>query len=388
MECIIYFSQNLEKNISPVTNIASIPLINRILLSCIRAGVTKFYLLGAPREEITTTIKSDPRINKPWEWIQNTNNISNKNILFYSNEYLVNHKVLSNFLEKSGDTQNILSINKEKIAVAIVEKNLIETYSNSLEQKIFSLPAYETTGFSLKISQPIKKVETRLLNSLQSPLEGTVDVYFNRPLGRLITLPLVKLKANPNLVSIFSILTGIIGSILLVNYEYWITITASLLIQISAIIDCIDGDIARIQFRESTLGKWLDITGDNIVNIMIFISLALREYRLFHNWTPIIFGAMLAGGTIISFLLVIYSKVHLPKISKEGQNSDILANLQNFIDKLTNRDFTVLIIIGAIIGNFTWFLWLAAIGIQFFWLLLLFLVIMAQKKLMCCSKIK
>ena len=132
MECIIYFSQNLEKNISPVTNIASIPLINRILLSCIRAGVTKFYLLGAPREEITTTIKSDPRINKPWEWIQNTNNISNKNILFYSNEYLVNHKVLSNFLEKSGDTQNILSINKEKIAVAIVEKNLIVTYSNSL----------------------------------------------------------------------------------------------------------------------------------------------------------------------------------------------------------------------------------------------------------------
>jgi hypothetical protein len=47
------------------------------------------------------------------------------------------------------------------------------------------------------------------------------------------------------------------------------------------------------------------------------------------------------------------------------------SRLQKLIDATTNRDFSVLLLILALVGRLEWFLWLTALGVHVFWVLAL-----------------
>ena len=48
---------------------------------------------------------------------------------------------------------------------------------------------------------------------------------------------------------------------------------AALLFQLAAVIDCSDGEVARLTFTDSPFGAWLDITLDNLVHMAIFVAI-------------------------------------------------------------------------------------------------------------------
>jgi hypothetical protein len=54
------------------------------------------------------------------------------------------------------------------------------------------------------------------------------------------------------------------------------------------------------------------------------------------------------------------------------------ARLQKLIDATTNRDFSVLLIILALLGKLPWFLWMTAIGVHVFWLAALGVQLMSE----------
>jgi hypothetical protein len=56
-------------------------------------------------------------------------------------------------------------------------------------------------------------------------------------------------------------------------------IIGAILLQASALIDCVDGEVARIAFRESPMGKWIDITLDQVVHIAVFAAIAFGLWR-------------------------------------------------------------------------------------------------------------
>src|SRR5437667_12502839 len=56
-------------------------------------------------------------------------------------------------------------------------------------------------------------------------------------------------------------------------------ISGALLLQFSAIIDCVDGDLARVLYKESRLGKWLDLVGDQFVHIAVFAGISFGLAR-------------------------------------------------------------------------------------------------------------
>ena len=253
--------------------------------------------------------------------------------------------------------------------------------SQAFDQLLADLPTCVASGFVYPVRGPKKQVELPLLDSLQSPLEGQVDVYFNRPLGRLLTPVLVKWRVHPNIVSLASIGVGLLAAVLFLDCRYYQAIIGALCLQLSAVLDCIDGDVARLQFKESRLGRWLDISGDNVVHLAVFVALGIREYWQQQTSAPIILGGLLALGTVASFILVVYSQNHLRYPGRNVELSSSLTQLHRFIDRMTSRDFTVLLLFAAIIGNLSWFLWVAAIGIQIFWLLLLIWVITVRHKM-------
>src|SRR6185369_17700842 len=84
---------------------------------------------------------------------------------------------------------------------------------------------------------------------------------------------------SPNVITIVDSLIGLAAAAGFGVGTYSAGIIAALLFQLAAIIDCCDGEVARLTFTESPFGAWLDIALDNVVHMAIFGGIALGAYQ-------------------------------------------------------------------------------------------------------------
>lgn len=97
-----------------------------------------------------------------------------------------------------------------------------------------------------------------------------ISNYFYQQIAFYITCFLVKTKITPNIVTIISLFVGIISAIF-VYYQHFIL--AILFLNFSFILDCVDGQLARVKKLESDFGMWLDNISDRIVENSIILSI-------------------------------------------------------------------------------------------------------------------
>jgi phosphatidylglycerophosphate synthase len=199
--------------------------------------------------------------------------------------------------------------------------------------------------------------------SLTSASDGLVDRYFNRPLGRPLSKLIIRTPITPNQVSVGATLLGVISAICFGWGRADLAILGAVLLQLSAVIDCVDGDVARVVFKESPLGKWLDIVGDQVVHIGVFVGIGVGLWRAGVDAPVLALAGSAAVGVVVSFAVVVRGLVN-PALQ---QNTA----LQKLIDATTNRDFSVLLLALSVAHRLEWFLWMAAIGVHVFWVLAL-----------------
>jgi phosphatidylglycerophosphate synthase len=199
--------------------------------------------------------------------------------------------------------------------------------------------------------------ERKLWTSLTSTADGLVDRFFNRPLGRPLSKLLVRTPISPNQVSVISILIGVASAWFFARGDF---VTGAIVFQLCAIIDCVDGDLARALFKQSRLGKWLDLGGDQIVHFSVFAAIGIGLARLDPTIPALALGASAALGVLLCFAVIVRA-LRQPV----AQRSPLLNRL---LDATANRDFSVLLLALAILGRMDLFLWMAGIGIHVFWL--------------------
>ena len=120
--------------------------------------------------------------------------------------------------------------------------------------------------------------EKKLFNSLKGEFEGFVDRYFNRKFSRWFTRLFLAMGLSPNSITALAGLVGLLAAAGFGIGTYSAGIVAAVLFQLAAVIDCCDGEVARLTFTESPLGAWLDIVLDNIVHMAIFTGIAVGLY--------------------------------------------------------------------------------------------------------------
>ena len=201
--------------------------------------------------------------------------------------------------------------------------------------------------------------ESKLWRSLTSPADGLVDRYFNRPLGRPLSKILVHTPFTPNQVSIVSILIGLAAAWFFANGDF---LAGALLFQLCAIIDCVDGDLARALLKQSRLGKWLDLGGDQVVHFSVFAAIGIGVARSNSTVPALALGASAAIGVILCFAFIVRALAQ-----PAAERSPFLNKL---LDAAANRDFSVLLLVLALWGRMDLFLWMAGIGIHLFWITL------------------
>jgi hypothetical protein len=131
----------------------------------------------------------------------------------------------------------------------------------------------ETTEALAKIKIPMLRL--KLANRAN---DGFFSVFFLRRVSKLLTWAAVKIGATPNQVTIASFAIGLYAAFLFAQGDAWSLIGGAILLQVSIIVDCVDGEIARYTRRFSELGAWLDAITDRVKEYAVFLGLAYGAF--------------------------------------------------------------------------------------------------------------
>jgi phosphatidylglycerophosphate synthase len=182
-----------------------------------------------------------------------------------------------------------------------------------------------------------------------------MDIWFNSIFSIKISSLLVKTFITPNQITILGLFMGLASGILFAQGNYWNVLMGGVLLSITAIWDCCDGDVARLKFMESDFGEKLDTACDNIINIFIFIGIMLGVARYDGFIQALIpFVLLIFGGSWIFYL------IYFPKGGKGSYF--INTPIYDVIQVLASRNFIYIILLFCIFNKLNWFLWVAGIG--------------------------
>jgi phosphatidylglycerophosphate synthase len=222
----------------------------------------------------------------------------------------------------------------------------------------------------------VPAAERKLFSSLKGEFEGFIDRYFNRKVSRWFTKVFLAVGASPNAITIMATVVGLIAAVGFGIGTYQSAIVAALLFQFAAVIDCCDGEVARLTFTESAFGAWLDIAMDNVVHMAIFAGIAVGAYQQTAGqaeaWIPLALGAAAVLGNASSFVLV--TRAQKIKAASGWKTSAHAAWSEFMLKNVASRDFSVIVLIAALLGKLDWFLWMASAGSLVFTALMLWVI--------------
>ncbi len=115
---------------------------------------------------------------------------------------------------------------------------------------------------------------------------------FDRNISLAVTRQILDTWIKPNHMTIFSSWIGITGAAQFFYSTRHHELAGAFLIWLHTVLDGCDGEMARLTFRESRWGAWLDFWGDNLVfssnpsfsRVSLFcISFITYHQNLFHR---------------------------------------------------------------------------------------------------------
>ncbi|HSF70526.1 MAG TPA: CDP-alcohol phosphatidyltransferase family protein [Nitrospira sp.] len=210
----------------------------------------------------------------------------------------------------------------------------------------------------------VQTAEKKLFSSLKGEFEGFVDRYFNRKVSRWFTRLFLVMGLSPNSITVLAGLIGLVAAAGFGMGTYSTGIMAALLFQLAAVIDCCDGEVARLTFTESPFGAWLDIVLDNIVHMAIFGGIAVGLYTAHigqaDDWVPLALGVAAVFGNGLSFLLV--ERAQKVKSLNGWRSPAHAAWADVMLKNVASRDFSAALLGFALFDQLYWFLLFAAAG--------------------------
>ncbi|MEU3409035.1 DUF5941 domain-containing protein [Streptomyces sp. NPDC006670] len=109
--------------------------------------------------------------------------------------------------------------------------------------------------------------------------DGFFTTFFISPYSRYIARWCARRGLTPNQVTTASLLTALLAAGCAATGERWGYVTAGVLLLVSFVLDCTDGQLARYSLQYSTMGAWLDATFDRVKEYAFYAGLALGAAR-------------------------------------------------------------------------------------------------------------
>jgi len=167
-------------------------------------------------------------------------------------------------------------------------------------------------------------------------IENFFDRIAYRPIGYHIAVRLRSTRITPNMITVMSIFVGMTAGWLFYYENIWINLAGIAVLICANILDCVDGQLARLTGMKSKVGRILDGVAGDLWFVSIYVFLALRL-------TPHIGGALawilalLAGisNLVQSNITDYYKTLHLYFISsKDGIEFDSVENVRKHLEEM------------------------------------------------------
>jgi 1L-myo-inositol 1-phosphate cytidylyltransferase / CDP-L-myo-inositol myo-inositolphosphotransferase len=413
------FGRPVRKSVGPLTPIVGVSLFQRTVLTLQRAGIRQLIVLSGPEEDqLKQALLKGPRVTVPVRWmpirefplndprtweslaaeVRGFCLLSGVGTVFsrplieeLRRDVRVGQVIVLGHPMPEGDGSETVDSawgsdpTRSMVDVMVMQASELSVVGGVAAEfetvpiarwleraagdgRVHLLPAGGADSSSW--SQPVhtdvdlRQAERRLYSSLKGEFEGFIDRYFNRKVSRWCTRVFVALGWSPNAVTIMATVIGLLAAASFSLGTYAAGVGGALLFQLAAIIDCSDGEVARLTFTESPFGAWLDLALDNVVHMAIFSGIAIGAFQqtaaVGDAWIPLALGAAAISGNACSFLLV--NRAQNIKAASEWKTPLHAAWSDFMLKNVASRDFSVVVFVFALFGKLETFLWLAAIG--------------------------
>ncbi|MFD3694798.1 DUF5941 domain-containing protein [Streptomyces sp. NPDC058646] len=123
--------------------------------------------------------------------------------------------------------------------------------------------------------------------------DGFFTTFFISPYSRYIARWCARRGLTPNQVTTASLLTALVAAGCAATGDRWGYVAAGVLLLVSFVLDCTDGQLARYSLQYSTMGAWLDATFDRAKEYAFYAGLALGAARNGDDVWALALGAMI-----------------------------------------------------------------------------------------------
>lgn len=145
-------------------------------------------------------------------------------------------------------------------------------------------------------------------------LDGLISFYVMRPLARIFTRALLNTPVSPNQATLSALACGIGAAICAGLGGAYYAVFAGLLYWLGGVLDCIDGELARMRLQSSKIGEWLDSMVDEFSTVALIAGLGIGLTRDGSGEHWIFLG--FAGATVAVLTLApIYADLHRRKLA-------------------------------------------------------------------------
>ncbi len=175
---------------------------------------------------------------------------------------------------------------------------------------------------------------------LGKPTDGPVSKYINRRISGLITRLILSTgrEVSPSYASLVSFLTGLLASILVAGGD---PLLGGVLIQLSSILDGVDGELARALGRTSRRGGFIDSLLDRVVNISMYLAIGM--YLSSHMDPDLVVALVVAG--LSGDMMVTY--LHSLSQKEAGRHAALIGR----VPQIASRDVRLFILFLSLVSE-------------------------------------
>jgi phosphatidylglycerophosphate synthase len=367
--------------------IAGLPLLTRMLLTAQGAGIERFAVIASPSQqvELQAQLAGEVRLRDRVLWLDSAEGL--RPVPAYSlllpPSVIPDPGALRSWLARVADGGSVTAPEANGIGPLAVPAAFLPACIEAALQgqpalagfverlhgsrRLIRVPWEGDQRQTIRSVREVPAVERRMLAALHSADDGPiVDRFVNRALSVWLTRFLISLPVTPNQVTAASFAAGVLGAWLLGGEGMLASLAGLALFQLSVVLDHVDGELARLKFLYSRLGKWLDNVSDHLVGLAVIGFLTRRVGAPGMAAHFAMLGLAAAVGVTGAFLVVFWwSLSGRRRIPRTTAPARLLAPV---LAALANRDgFCLALWVMILLGRPSGFLWALALGANAYW---------------------
>ena len=148
-----------------------------------------------------------------------------------------------------------------------------------------------------------------------------VERYFTRPLASLLVRMVFKTRVTPNQLTVIAFFIGLAGAFLYTRGEPVYFLWGGILAQLSSIVDCADGMLARSKGMCSKYGAFLDLFLDRITDFFFFSCISIGWY-FYSGDLKLLIACLLGIGLYFLQVTLYYLTRNYLEITKTGEAAE------------------------------------------------------------------